>query len=162
MLFGDKKEFAIEIEFEDNKQYAYILLYLSNIYIGKKDDITYVPSFFASLENEFENIQELPIEYRKLSCIEIFKILYPANELDDYPEELYNFSIANLEDTFDPFSMLAYKIDDDQIMFCSELDIRYYNPKNYPLGIHNKQLNYTYVKNTIKKAVEYVSNVLDN
>ena len=162
MLFGNKKEFAIEIKFEENKQYAHILLYVSEIFIGRKDDTTYIESFFASLENEFENIQKLPIKYRQLSSKEIFKILYPDDDEGNYPEELYNFSISGLEDTFDVFSMMSYSDTENDIIFCWKLDFKYYNPRNYPKGIHCKKLNYLYVRNVIKESANYVSKYIES
>jgi len=169
MLFGDKKEFAIEILFEENKQYASILLYVSDIYIGRKDDVTYVESFFAALENRFEDIQKLPKNYQNLLPRKIAQELFhneyfnnieiPRVENLDY-DLLDKLRISSLEDTFDPFDILAYKIDEKHIIFCWELDFEYYNDTNYPIGIHCKKLDYTYVKNVIEEALMYVSDYL--
>jgi len=164
MFFGDKKEFGINIEFDKNSnKFAYIVLYVKNQYIGKLDEVTYIESSISSIDGEFiDRMNSLPEKYKNLSCEEIFNIRYPDDEWAEYPEELDNITISGLEDTFDSFSMLAYKINDDEIIFCWTLWDEYFRDKSYPKGIHTAKLNYPYIKNTIKKAVEYVSNVLDN
>lgn len=56
MIIGEKNIFAIEIENDSTypyKGYAKVLLYVNNIPIGYFNDVTYLSSFFASLENEF-------------------------------------------------------------------------------------------------------------
>lgn len=159
MLFGDKEKFGIYIEFEkDTKKYAYIALYINNLYIGTLEEVTYIESAMATLNGYFiDRITKLPEKYKNLSCEELFKLRYPDDEWADYPEELESITANNIEDTFDPFCIISYKLNDEEIVFCWKLDWEDFRDKTYPKGIHSAKFNYAYVKNIFEQAINYVA-----
>jgi len=106
MFFGNKEIFGIEIEQEeDSTSFAYIAIYVSNIYIGTLDDVTYLNSFFSSLENNFCDVKELPLRLQQATPKDIFLERFGMENCND---DIDSFNVI-LEDTFDSFHMMIYK-----------------------------------------------------
>jgi len=151
MLFGNKEIFGIEIEYEeDSTTFAYIAIYVSNIYIGTLDDVTYLNSFLASFENSFCDVKELPLRLQQATPKDIFLERFG---MENWNDDIDPFNIM-LEDTFDPFSMMIYK-SNNKAVFLWSLWSEHFRDKDYPKGIHYKEIDISYLNEVVNKCTDY-------
>jgi hypothetical protein len=126
-LFGDKLNFAIELEVESPlDRFGIILIWFKGLAIGTRDDVAMlgVPLYSLKfIENSIDS------SFETMNKTDVYSFIKSENNLEG--GKFYK----HFGDTFDDFSIVAYTSDDTVVFIWKLHESPFFSYNNYPAGI---------------------------